>query len=298
MHSHNMYDRFLLFILPSLSINYHMSVKSDLTYEDLDWIKLWKNARAARGWSSKSPEAWDKKSTSFAARHRRSLFASLLVEHLPLKSDSTVLDIGSGPGTLALPMAQKCRSVTALDFSSQMLTLLKEQASLDGINNIRTVHCSWEEDWERHDIAPHDITIAARSLGVDDVESAIRKLQTYSRRHICIADRVSPTPLDPEAFKAVGREFVSGPDYIYTLNILYSMGIHPNVNILELEDTLRFNTLDEALLSYNWMIKDINEDEAALLKAYVEHAAHVNTDGTITIHRDTPPRWALICWEK
>ena len=293
-----MYDRFFLFILPSLSINLPMAVKTTLTYEDLNWTELWTNARAARGWSSKSPEAWDKKSASFAARHRSSLFASLLIEHLPLESGYTVLDIGSGPGTLALPIAKQCKTVTALDFSRQMLTLLTEQAAADGIHNIRTVHCSWEDNWEKHNIVPHDVTIAARSLGVDDIESAIIKLQAYSRRHVCIADRISPTPMDQDAFKAVGREFKSGPDYIYTLNILYSMGIHPNVTILELENTLHFNTFDEALLSYNWMIKDMTEDEERLLKAYVEHKAHINEDGTITIHRDPPPKWALISWEK
>ncbi|WP_163337088.1 class I SAM-dependent methyltransferase [Desulfopila sp. IMCC35008] len=271
---------------------------SKITYDDLDWAELWHNARDIKGWSNKGAKEWDKKSESFAVRNRDSVFASLLLPHLPLGPETSVLDIGCGPGTLALPIAKHCKTVTALDFSAKMLQLLDQRAAEDNIKNIRTVQCAWEDDWQKARITAHDITIAARSMGVEDLQGAIDKLQRYSKKHIFIADRISPTPFDPEVFRALGRPFESGPDYIYTLNMLYSMGIHPETRIMQLESEVTFANLDDALTSYSWMIKELQADEERKLRAYVEGISRIDTDGSVTIKRDPPPRWVLIHWTK
>ena len=275
-----------------------MTEHSDLTYESLDWNQLWKNSRSRKGWASKGAEDWDRKAASFAERNSDSPFVSLVLPLLPLDSSVSVLDVGCGPGTLALPLASRCRSVTAVDFSAKMLQILKVRMEAQGIDNIDLVNCAWEDDWDAFGIKPHDIGIAARSMGVDDLKAAIEKLQRYSTRYVFIADRISPTPFDPEAFAAVGRDFQSGPDYIYTLNMLYSMGIHPHVNILELERELHFQSMDDALLSYSWMVKEPSSSDKAALKRYVEGKARISQDGSVHILRDPPPAWALIWWVK
>jgi hypothetical protein len=179
-----------------------------------------------------------------------------------------------------------------------MLDLLNERAAEDGIDNIQTVQCAWEDDWADSHIEPHDITIAARSMGVEDLKSAIKKLEQYSKKHIFIADRIAPTPFDPEAFRAVDRPFQSGPDYIYTLNMLYSMGIHPDTRIIRLERELVFADFEDAFHSYSWMIKDLSVDEEGKLKEYVESIAERNEDGSILIRRNPPPQWVLVHWLK
>ncbi len=270
---------------------------NQITHSDIDWIKLWQNARDRKGWASKGPAEWDKKSSSFASRNKTSPYIDLLMSHLPLEADMTVLDVGSGPGTLALPIAKKVHSVTALDFSPGMLAILQDSARENGQKNIRTVECAWEDDWDAKSILPHDIAIASRSMSVDNIAEAIKKLNAHSSKYVFITDRISPTPFDPLLFEALGRNFESGPDYIYTLNILYTMGIHPNVTILELERELRFDNIDQALQSYSWMIKDLTTSEEHTLKRYLENTSTQNEQGRLVIHRDPPPRWALIWWD-
>lgn len=269
-----------------------------LIHEDINWDRLWQNARRKKGWASKGAKEWDKKATSFAARNRTSPYVELLLRNLPLDSTMTVLDVGCGPGNLTLPLAQRCQKVTALDFSTSMLEILDEEAKAQGLDNITSHRCAWEDDWQQVPVAPHDLAIASRSLSVDDLRSAIGKLDAHATRYVFIADRISPTPFAPEAFAAVGRPFNSGPDYIYTLNILYSMGIHPNVTILELPPVFTYQDLDQAFLTYSWMIKELSESEEAKLKAFLASRATTNTDGTIDIARDHHPRWALIWWAK
>ncbi len=268
----------------------------ELTHADIDWQQLWQNARRKKGWASKGAKEWDKKSASFAARNTKSLYIDLLLSRLPLAPEMTVLDIGSGPGTLALPLAARVQSVTALDFSPGMLDILKSLAQEQRLQNINTLECAWEDDWQAKGILPHDIAIASRSMSVDNIREAIDKLNAYAKKFVFITDRISPTPFDPELFQALNRPFHSGPDYIYTLNILYSMGIHPNVSILELEKELYFEDLDQAFLSYSWMIKDLTRDEEYLLKEYISHKAERTENGNLLIQRTPPPRWALIWW--
>lgn len=270
----------------------------NLTHADLDWQQLWQNARRQKGWAGKGSAEWDKKAPSFAARNRTSPFIDLLLTHLPATPAMTILDVGCGPGNLAIPLAGRCRSVTALDFSAKMLEILTTEAQALDITNITARRCAWEDDWHTLGIVPHDIAIASRSLSVDDLPAAIAKLNHFARRYVFIADRITPTPFAPEAFAAVGRPFASGPDYIYTLNILYSMGIHPNVTILQPESDFRFQDLDQAFLTYSWMIKDLSDTEELLLKQFLQQQSRPNSDGTISIPRQHPLRWALIWWEK
>ncbi len=270
---------------------------SKITYDDLDWQKLWKNARDKKSWTAKGPADWDKKAASFARRNRDSQFVDLILQHIPADSNTTVLDAGSGPGTLSLPLAATAKAVTAIDYSQGMLEILDGEAARQGLSNITTTLASWEDDWEKLQIQKHDICIASRSLSVPDLRAAITKLDAYASRYVFIVDRINPTPFDNGAFIALNRPFRSGPDYIYTINTLYSMDIHPCVDIISLSKTVTYPSMEEALDSYRWMFKDLTPREEKQLTRYV-HDNSSEEDGRITVKRSYPARWALIWWQK
>lgn len=275
-----------------------MPIPPETTLTDIDWNLLWQNARKQKSWSSKGAADWDKKADSFASRNAGSLYTSLFLERLPLALDRTVLDMGSGPGTLAIPLAGLVRSLTAVDYSTGMLDVLNRQIKEKNILNIRTIQGAWEDDWQQLDIGMHDIVIASRSLAVDNLSQALQKMNDHARQYVFIADRIAPTPFDPSAFAAIGREFQSGPDYIYTINMLYAMGIHPCVDILQLDRDNTFTDIEEALRSYAWMFKDLTALENDALRSYLNSKIIHSEKKQITIRRDYPPRWALIWWKK
>jgi len=275
-----------------------MPIPRETTLADIDWSLLWQNARKQKSWSSKGAADWDKKAESFASRNADSPYCSLLLDKLPLAPDLTVLDMGSGPGTLAIPLAAKVRSVTAVDYSAGMLEVLQRKAREENIENIHHIQGAWEDNWQQLGIGQHDIAIASRSLAVEDLADALRKLNAITRKYVFIADRISPTPFDPAAFAAVGRDFQSGPDYIYTINILYSLGIHPCIDILHLERDTAFADMDEAVQAYGWMLKDLTTVEEDALRHYLSTRIIHTAGSQITIRREHPPRWALIWWEK
>jgi len=269
-----------------------------ITYEDLDWHKLWQNARAKKSWTAKGSADWDKKAASFAKRNSDSPFVDLVLDRIPLDSATTVLDGGSGPGTLALPLSSKVKSVTAIDYSKGMLEVLNNRAREQNTSNIRTVLGSWEDDWDALQIKKHDICIACRSLSVNNLQKALAKLNDYAKRSVFVVDRISPTPFDNGAFTAINRPFRSGPDYIYTINTLYSMDIHPNVEIISLKKTVSFSSTEEALDSCRWMFKDLTTEEERKLKEYIQSNSTTGNKGELIVNQQYPSRWALISWNK
>ena len=269
---------------------------TNIEIQDLDWNLLWQQARKKKTSPSRESADWDKKAASFARRTTGSVYTKKFLALLNPRPEWSILDIGCGPGTLALPLATCCRQVTALDFSGNMLTILKKRVSQQNLKNISTHQVSWQDDWKQHGIKPHDVAIASRSLAVPNLKKALIRLSSYGTRKICITDRVKHGPKDPDAFAAVGRELPSGPDYIYTINLLYQMGYLPTISYIELEKTLTYTSLDEALSNYLWMFSELDDNERQRLKSYILSIAQQHTDGTVTIQRRHVPTWAFISW--
>jgi len=269
-----------------------------MRYEEIDWNELWREARRRKSWAKKGNADWDKRASDFAARNLDSPYVEQFLTKAVIPEKSTVLDIGCGPGTLALPIAKRAARVTAVDFSKAMLDELAGRARERGLHNIRPIHASWEDDWESLGIEPHDIAIASRSLSVDDLEKALVKLDRWARHRVYVSDRVGSGPFDPDVFEAVGRPFEPGPDYIYTVNILYRLGIHARVDFITLSPARLYDSTEEAIRSHRWMFDDLTPEEEQRLTEYVLGRCRPHPGGRIEFVRRHPPKWALIWWEK
>lgn len=268
------------------------------TYSDIDWQLLWANSRENKSWKSKDAGDWSKKSATFALRTRHSAYVAQFLKIIDIDSDSTVLDVGCGPGTLAVPYAKKAARVTAIDYSKGMLSELKTYAREQDVHNIKTIQCSWQDNWEEHQVDKHDLVIASRSMNIESLAEGIQKLERFAHKRLVIADRIAPSPYDPDAFAAIGREFSSGPDYIYTVNMLYHFGIHPRIDHIELSDELSFSNLEEAVLAYKWMFRDLSKDEEKKLTTFLASRIIKSNDDSIIVKRDFPQRWAVLSWMK
>ena len=269
-----------------------------MEYSEIDWNKVWQEGRRKKSWKKKKSGDWDKRATSFAQRNINSEYVDSFIALLKPDSDWSVLDVGCGPGTLALPLASLVKSVTAVDFSPAMLDELSKRADQQGLANIHTLQASWTDDWQNLFLASHDVVISSRSLSVDDLQEAIKKIDKYASRKGVIVDKVGSGPFDPDLFEYLGRSFESGPDYIITVNILYQMGIHPRIDYIELDSVKVFPSREKALESYRWMLDSLTEKEEALLESYVDKRLSWSEEGLWTFKRRVPVKWAFISWDK
>ena len=272
-------------------------MKKSMNPADLDWNELWKQAKQKKSWRSKKARDWDSKASGFARRTAGSVYIDHFLRLLDPQPDWSVFDMGCGPGTLALPIAERVQNVTAVDFSRKMLEILTDRARQKGLTNIRVHHCSWQDDWRGHGIGCHDVAIASRSMAVPDLREALDKLCRHARKLVAVTDRVGHGPFDAAAFAAIGRTIESGPDYIYTVNLLHQMGYLPRIDYIELERELSYADFDEAMQSYLWMFRDISAEEKKRLQKYLQSITTTADNGSLLLRRPEPVTWAFISWQ-
>ncbi len=262
-----------------------------------DWNRAWREMRKSQPSPARHAKFWDGRSRSFAKHATRTGYAEKFLRILQPQPEWTVLDMGCGGGTLALPLAERVQSVTAVDFSEEMLAILQEEYRGRNIHNIKTVHARWEDDWAEVGLGSYDVTIASRSLVVDDLQAMIMKLNHAARKQVFIVTIVGDGPHDRRAYEAVGRELQVGPDYIFNYNVLYQMGIYAKVDFIVLKVHDTYGTRDEAMDSVRWMFPDITQEEEKKLDAYMaEHL--VCLDGLWMLDYAKTVRWAVLWWEK
>lgn len=265
---------------------------------ELDWNQLWKDAHQRCNKQKNQKQYWNRRAHSFAHHGERSAYVDDFIRRLAPDPAWSILDVGCGAGTLALPLATKVRAITAIDFSETMLALLQEQCRKIGISNIQTRNIAWEDDWDAAGIKRHDVVIASRSLVTYDLHAALTKLNARARKQVVITSIVGNGPIDPRIFAALGREIVQRPDYIYLCNQLYRMRILAKVDfIVNQGDDRTYENIDEAITSTRWLIPDLTDKEIPLLVSFFRKHL-IPADNGWKMREPHIIRWAYISWIK
>jgi SAM-dependent methyltransferase len=268
-----------------------------MRYQDIDWSELWFEEQRVKSYRRKNKKDWNSRAASFAKRTADSDFSTLFLEKMNPDPSWSVLDIGCGPGTLAVPLAQRGLQVTALDSSEGMLEQLHLRQQETGVTTITPVHASWTDSWQDIGLQKHDVAIAARSVAATDLAGALAKLNRWAKKKVFVVDRVGPGPFDPDLFQAIGRDFQPGPDFVFTVNILFQMGITPEIEYLEFDQKRTYADRQDVYEAVMWMVDDLTDPEQRKLGGYVEERLTENNDGTVTFTRKIPVKWAFISWE-
>jgi len=263
----------------------------------VDWNRVWQAQLARRSSPKRDARFWDGRASSFAKAISETVYTDQFLSIMKPKAHWTVLDMGCGSGTLAVPLAKLVSSVTAVDFSGEMLAVVRERCEAEGIRNITTIHGQWEDDWEKLGIDTYDVAIASRSMVTDDQQASIMKLNAAARKCVYIVTVVGDGPHDRRLFDAVGRPLTPCPDYIYSYNMLYQMGILANVAFIDETRNRTYNSPEEAVASMHWMFDELSSREEEKLTAYFkEHL--VFRFGSWRLSYDKLVRWAVMWWEK
>jgi 2-polyprenyl-3-methyl-5-hydroxy-6-metoxy-1,4-benzoquinol methylase len=144
-------------------MNYSLASK---TMNNLDWNAAWQEARKRKKHDRSDKRHWNKRAPSFAQHARKSTYPSDFIRLMRPLPEWSVLDVGCGAGTLALPLAGVVRQVTAIDFSDAMIALLNAHCVKHGILNVHAEVVGWEDDWDRAGIGENDVASSPLSLGL------------------------------------------------------------------------------------------------------------------------------------
>lgn len=261
----------------------------------VDWNAVWREAHAAHA-DAAQPETWDKRAEDFRRIAKSSDYSGQFLELMRPEPDWSVLDMGCAAGTLAFPLARIVRSVTAADPSPRMLELLRERAEAEGVTNIRTVQAGWLSDWDGAEIGMHDVIVGSRSLIVDDLRAAMAQAQRHARKRVFLSAVVGEGGHERALLKAVGRTHRTRADYTVVLNLLREMGIFAELRFIRLERRRVYPDLDAAVADLRWMLRDMNPEEEAKLRAHLAATMSPCPEGLC--RPPLPPvRWALLSWD-
>ncbi len=265
--------------------------------EAIDWNEAWKTQRSQKAIVKRDVKFWDNKARNFFAKPWESNYPEDFLKIMQPKRYWTVLDMACGSGALAIPLSKYVRRITAVDFSPGMLDVLEQQCRAKEINNIAVIKASWEDNWKRKGIGQYDAVVASRCLVVDDLQKAITKLDNAARERVYISTIVGDGPHDRGMYEAVGRRLTPGPDYIYTYNLLYQMGIHANLCFIKDLRQEHFSDLEAAFIYYERFLGNLMKTEKTKLRQYLEDQL-IPKNGKWVFKYKRTTRWAVMWWEK
>ncbi len=238
---------------------------------------------------------WRGSAPSFRADPRRADDNVLNRLKREVTADQTLLDVGGGAGRFAVALALGCRSVTVAEPSESMLVQLGEELKETGIANVAAVQGNWEDV----EVEPAEVVLCSHVVyGVADIVPFVRKLESHARDRVLILSFVdSPQAHLAPLWKPVHQEErINLPALPELVNVLWELGIHPDIEMIETTGRQTFETREAALDQLRgrlWVAPD-GEADHRLQKALDEMLECV--DDGFAIRGAGPRRQGLISW--
>lgn len=154
---------------------------------------------------------WDEYAESYSSFQQGDIplrIVRRLAEIGLISDDSSVLEIGSGPGTYSIPLAETAGSVLCLDSSPRMLARLDGEAANRGLGNIRTRVAEWPDPGLRERF---DLCITTLCPGAGE-EASILRMEEVSSRGCAMVSWIENhgDDLNAAVWRALGRDFGYG----------------------------------------------------------------------------------------
>lgn len=264
-----------------------------MRYNKIDWNTVWKELYAENVRCRSSDECasiWEsrEKALAFLNQSRENPDRILnVINGLPIESESRVLDIGAGPGTLAVPLAGIAAHVTAVEPAVGMAGVMAEYAGEEGVSNLSIVQKRWEDVDQSVDLEGRfDTVVASYSLGMPDIRTAIEAMCKASSRWVYLFWFTGTTGWEQAMIdlwpKLHGKEYRQGPKADVLFNVLYSMGICPNVETTRMEHIRKFPDLEAALDEFREQYKVTTPAQEKVLRDYLSGVLSEN-DGDLLL---------------
>ena len=136
-----------------------------------------------------------------------------------LDHDSEVLEIGTGPGTLTIPLATMVKKIVGIEFSERNLAQLKANLKDNGLNNVEIVQENWENTNDDEIKDKFDLTVCSHFLWqIEDIERLLKRMENASKKYCAIIQPCGRDEIVKEIFELLCSQKYTGqfdPDADY-----------------------------------------------------------------------------------
>jgi SAM-dependent methyltransferase len=269
---------------------------------NLDYFdKIWLSHEKAG--MKNADKMWDARASEFnkmGKDERVDIIMGLLQEKDMLNHNSTVLDVGCGPGKFVLEFAKKARHVVGVDISPKMLEYAKENSVAAGFDNTEFK----EMDWEAADLTAmgwnkkFSLVVGIMSpafwsrIGLEKMIEASNEygmICHFVERQDSIGDE-----LRKEIFSDYKRDEFGSKGLYCSLNILWLYKLYPEISYFDTNRTeiRTVKEMAENFISKYEIRKGMTASQKDRVYSFLESKA---VDGVI--RDETKAKIACICWK-
>lgn len=253
--------------------------KKEMDIHEIDWNEVWKDLHEqnlSRRRKGECASIWESRESALEFLERSNKNPQRVAKvfsDLGVGPASRVLDVGAGPGTLAVPLASRCAHVTAVEPAAGMVEVMKEFAQKEGVENLEIVSKRWEDIDPAELSGPYDVVFASYSLGMPDIRAAVEKMCKLATKRVCLYWFLGSSPWEQwmiDLWPALhGQEYRSGPMADVLFHVLYDMGIYPNMETLQLLYTRTFPDFDAAVENFKREYHVETDAQEKILREYL-----------------------------
>ena len=175
---------------------------------------------------------WAQNTSLFRGNPNRTGDASIEEVRSRVRPGETLLDVGAGGGRFALPLALTCRTVTAVEPSSSMCSVLRQTLLEYNIGNVSIIEAGWLEAC----VEPADIVLCSHVVyAIEDIEPFVRKMDNCAGRLVVTVLFQSPPQTQMYGLweQVHGEKRHGLPALPEFLPVLRQLGIRPEVTELD-----------------------------------------------------------------
>lgn len=164
---------------------------------------------------------------------------------------SRVLEIGTGPGTLTIPLSKKVTRIVGIERSEKQIDYLKANLKEAGLDNVEIIHMNWEEVDHDEMTDAFDLVVCSHFLWqVEDLEKLLQTMENASKGFCALLQPCGRDEIVGSIFEKLGEQRYAGqfePDADYfAYAILREWGRLVNVRYVhytferDLEEQIRY----------------------------------------------------------
>ncbi|WP_051986427.1 class I SAM-dependent methyltransferase [Clostridium amazonitimonense] len=257
-----------------MEINMYLGCKFNLDFNKL-WLEGMKDGEGQLSERMKKDEEEEKFWRDFFNKNRKGALGDKEIAPLRerlvglLNKDYNVLEIGPGWGNYSYAIAEKVKKLTCIDISKAVINFVGTEGEKRNIFNMEFIHSKFE-DFHAKD--SYDVVLGVNCFyRMKDMKSVIQKMTSYGKKLRIIGMTSGP---DRQHYLELHEKFgyeIDSPrrDYIHIYNILYEMGLFPNVEVVDLKRDFVYESHEELIKDNVKKILgkyDLKEVEKSILK--------------------------------
>ena len=130
-----------------------------------------------------------------------------------------VLEIGTGPGTLTVPLAKKVKKITGIEFAERNIKNLKSNLKENNLSNVEIINKRWEEIEDAKIKGKFDLVVCSHFLWqIKNIDELLKRMENASKRYCSIIQPCGRDELIKEIFEKISNQKYTGqfePDADY-----------------------------------------------------------------------------------